>query len=297
MVSFPFARAHESTRTLWQQRAAQQAFAPSTSTAARHLRAAVVALALGSLAWPAAWAQDNLARSGVSSGSAANNADYQWGLGVGVAADRAPYRNFNDKVQGLPLVYFENQWVNVFGPSLDVKLPSAGPVSFALRARFLGGGYKAGDSPYLSGMDKRSASVGAGIAATWRNDLVNVSGEWLEDASGKSKGRKIKLEVDRRFQWQAFDVTPHLAAHWADSKYVNYYYGVKSSESLPQRPTYRGDASVNMELGLTVGYALAPRQSVILDIHTTHYGKGIKNSPLVDRSSTNGAHLAYMYRF
>ncbi|WP_291516066.1 MipA/OmpV family protein [Acidovorax sp.] len=258
---------------------------PASSASGNLLRAAVAAVALGALAWPAAWAQDG------------NGAPSQWGLGLAVGTERAPYRDFHNKVRGLPLIHFENRWVSVLGPSLDIKLPSAGPVALALRAHYSGEGYKAEDSPYLAGMDERKASFWAGLAATWRTDVVNVSGEWLEDASGKSKGRKIRLQADRRFQHGAFDFTPRLAAHWADSKYVDYYYGVKSSEARPQRRAYQGDASVNMELGLSVGYALAPRQSIHVDISTTHFGSGIKKSPLVDRASTNGVRLGYLHLF
>jgi MipA family protein len=270
-------------------------FASKPTTTAQYLRAAVVALALSALAPPAVLAQDTGSVSSVAAGAPIKNGESQWGLGLGLGTERSPYRDFNDKVQGLPLIYFENQWVSLLGPTLDIKLPSAGPVTFALRMRYLGEGYKAGDSSYLAGMDKRKASLWAGIAATWQNDLGNLSGEWLEDASGNSKGRKIKLQMDRRFQHGAFDFTPRLAAHWVDSKYVNYYYGVKTSEALPLRRAYQGDTSTNMELGITVGYALAPRQSLVLDVGTTHYGKGIKNSPLVDHS--NGVRLGYLYLF
>ncbi len=84
-------------------------------------------------------------------------------------------------------------------------------------------------------------------------------------------------------------------AQRADSKYVDYHCSVKSSEAPPQRLAYQGDASLNLELG--VGYAIAPRQSIFLDISNTHLGNGIKDSTLVDRSSTTGPRLGYLYRF
>ena len=297
MHSFSLHQATETTRHNLIWNANHCHFVSKPTTTAQNLRAAAVALALSALAAPAVLAQDTGSVSRVAAGAPVKSAESQWGLGLGLGTERSPYRDFNDKVQGLPLIYFENQWVSLLGPTLDIKLPSAGPVTFALRARYLGEGYKPGDSSYLAGMDKRKASVWAGIAANWQTDLGNFSGEWLEDASGSSKGRKIKLQVDRRFQHGAFDFTPRLAAHWVDSKYVNYYYGVKTSEALPQRSAYQGDTSTNMELGITVGYALAPRQSLVLDVSTTHYGKGIKNSPLVDHSSSNGVRLGYLYIF
>ena len=296
MLPFPFIPIPATTGLRWRARPATGAPAPTQSPSAKRLRAAVAAVALGALTLPTAWAQDISALGKISGGTSDNRTDPQWGLGLAVGVERAPYRDFNNKAQGLPLIYFDNRWVSVLGPSLDVKLPSIGPVSFMLRARYSGEGYEAKDSPYLAGMGERKASFWTGGAAMWRTDVANVSGELLS-ASGKSKGQKIKLQVDRRFQQGAFDFTPRLAAHWADSKYVDYYYGVKSSEARPQRRSYQGDDSVNMELGLSVGYAIAPRQSMFVDISTTHYGSSIKNSPLVDRSSTNGVRLGYMYLF
>lgn len=296
MLSFPFIYLPAITGLRWNSRATKGIIAPTLNPSAKRLHAAVVAVALCALTWPAVWAQDGNVPGSTSGGTSGSSADTRWGLGLGVGTERAPYREFHNKTQGLPLIYFENRWVNVLGPSLDVKLPSIGPVSFTLRARYSGEGYEAKDSPYLAGMSERKASLWTGGTATWRTDVANVSGELLS-ASGKSKGQKFKLQVDRRFQHGAFDFTPRLAAHWLDRKYVDYYYGVKSSEATPQRRAYQGDASVNMELGLTMGYAITPRQSMFLDVSTTHFGSGIKNSPLVDRSSTNGVRLGYMYLF
>lgn len=85
-------------------------------------------------------------------------------------------------------------------------------------------------------------------------------------------------------------------AQRADSKYVDYHCSMKSSEAPPQRHAYQGDASLNLELGLRVGYAIAPRQSMFLDISTAHLGNGIHDNPLVDHSSTSGLRLGYLYR-
>lgn len=266
------------------------ASAPARARWVRFHRSIASAATLGALAVPAAWAQ-----AGGPEGSAGEASP--WGLGLGVAYDRKPYRDFDDKAQALPLVAYENRWVSIFGPRVDLKLPSAGPVSFRLRAAYSGDGYEDDDSPYLAGMDERKSSFWLGGAAVWRNSVANLSAEWLGDASGHSKGQKFKLQAERRFQAGAFDFTPRLAAHWVDSKYVDYYYGVKSSEVRLGRTAYDGDSTVNVEAGLRIGYGITPRQSVFLDLSTTRLGSGIKDSPLVDRSSMNGVRIGYFYRF
>jgi outer membrane protein len=221
----------------------------------------------------------------------------QWGLGIAAGMERKPYRDLDNKGLAIPMVTYENKWVSVAVPSIDVKLPSAGPISLRLRARYAGDGYDADDSPFLGGMDKRKGSLWVGGAAIWRNDFANLSAELLADASGNSKGSRFKIQVDRRFASGAFGFTPRLAAHWVDRKYVDYYYGVKETEARADRPEYVGRATASVELGLRVDYAVSPKQTVFLDVSATSFGSGIKNSPLVSRSNQTGVRLGYVYRF
>jgi len=146
-------------------------------------------------------------------------------------------------------------------------------------------------------MDERKDGIWLGGAAVWRNDIANLSAELLGDASGNSKGMKLRLMVDRRFQAGSFDITPRLAATRLDDKYVSYYYGVNAAEVRAGRPFYQGGSAVNLEAGLRVGYAIAPRQTIFLDLGTTKLGSSIKDSPLVDRSSQSGVRVGYLYRF
>lgn len=255
--------------------------------------AAKASLPLISLFLMAAFAQP----AGAQSKPAQAEGESSWGLGLGVGMERKPYRDFDNKTRLLPLLSYENKWISVAGLGLDVKLPSAGPVSFRLRARYSMDGYDASDSPFLAGMDERKDGIWLGGAAVWRNDIANLSAELLGDASGNSKGTKLRLMVDRRFQAGSFDITPRLAATRLDDKYVSYYYGVNASEVRAGRPFYQGGSAVNLEAGLRVGYALAPNQSLFLDLSTTRLGSSIKDSPLVDRSSQSGVRVGYLYRF
>ena len=222
----------------------------------RHARApfAVIAAGIASVAClsNSAWAQiaqDQLPEAAL-----------QWGVGIAASMESKPYRDFDNKGQAFPMLTYENKWVSVAFPSADLKLTSAGPVSLRLRARYAGDGYEADDSPYLSGMDKRKGSLWLGGAAIWRNDLANLSAELLADGSGNSKGTRFKVQVDRRFSSGPFGFTPRLAAHWVDRKYVDYYYGVTAAEARSDRAEYAGKATANIEVGLRVDYALAPKQ-------------------------------------
>ena len=256
------------------------------------LTAAIIATPLAALADEPAGA-DMSAAPGASSPSSPS----YWGLGLAVGVSQRPYRDDDSKTRVLPLLLYENRWVRVAGTGVDLKLPSAGPVSFALRARYAFDGYKPDDAPILNGMDERKASVWLGGAARWHNPVVDVSAEWLGDVSSHSKGQQFKLVLDRSFRAGAFEFTPRLGATWLDRKYVDYYYGVTASEATPARPFYEGDATVNAEVGLRTVYNLAPRHALSLDVSTTRLGGAIQDSPLVERRSLSSVRFGYVYRF
>lgn len=221
----------------------------------------------------------------------------QWGLGLGVSSETSPYRGVDTETKVLPMLSFENRYVRVLGPSLDLKLPSAGPVSLALRARYSDQGYKASDAAELQGMDERKGGLWLGARADWRLPWAQLSAEWQGDANGRSDGQQIKFEASRRFQVGTVGLKPHLALVWQDSAYVDYYYGVRAAESRAGRATYVGGAAVNTELGLQLNVPLAPGHSVFMDLSHTFLGSAIKDSPLVNRSGVTSVRAAYVYRF
>jgi outer membrane scaffolding protein for murein synthesis (MipA/OmpV family) len=220
-----------------------------------------------------------------------------WGIGLGGGIQTQPYAGVDRKAQALPILFFENRYVRVIGPGVDLKLPDAGPVSFALRARYSGEGYAEDDSPLLAGMGSRHGGVWLGASARWHNDIAQVFSEVSGDASGHSKGLQARVGIEKAFRFGRFNLTPSLSATWYDSKYVDYYYGVTSAEALATRAQYDGRATVNTELSLRSRYMLSPQSAITLDVGVTRLGSGIRGSSLVDRSSTAKVGMGYLYRF
>jgi len=220
-----------------------------------------------------------------------------WGIGLGGGVQTQPYAGVDRKAQALPLLFFENRYVRVMGPGVDFKLPDAGPVSFALRARYSGEGYAEDDSPTLAGMGSRHGGVWLGASVHWRNDIATVFGEVSSDASGHSNGLQARVGIDKEFRLGRVSLTPALSATWYDSKYVDYYYGVTSAQALATRAQYSGRSTVNTELSLRGRYLLTPQSALTFEIGTARLGSGVADSPLVDRSTTAKVGVGYLYRF
>lgn len=229
---------------------------------------------------------------------------YSWGLGVGGISQQLSYAGIDRDNMAIPLIYFENRWVQLFGPFLDIKIPGIKwsekqELSFAARVQFFGvNGYEAGDAPILNGMAERKSGIFAGPTAKWSNPLADVSVEWLFDVSGESKGQQVKLGLEHMFPVGGhFMFTPSVAAIWLDKKYADYYYGVRSVEARAGRPAYIADSTVNVELAVRTDYLINPRQSVFVSLGYTALGSAIKDSPLTDRSAETQVFLGYLYRF
>jgi outer membrane protein len=143
--------------------------------AIKHVRGAT-ALALG------------LCATAVAVAAPANEAS-SWGLGVAAFSAKKPYSGFDREKRALPLISYENQYVRVFGPVVEVKaysvdLDGGQRLDVRLIGKYDFNGYEASDAPILNGMRERKGGFFAGGKATWRTGVVDVSAELLADVTG-----------------------------------------------------------------------------------------------------------------
>lgn len=224
--------------------------------------------------------------------------DPSWSLGLGVSVKQSAYAGMGTSTTVIPLLGYENRWLRLAGPVLDVKLPLQAPLTVALRARYaLDDGYEPDDAPVLRGMDERKSGVWLGAHVVWRGSLADLGAEWLADASGHSRGQRVRLSAEKTWRMGPVGLTPRLAVHWNDHASVDYYYGVRPGEALPGRPAYSASSATHAELGLRTTYSWAPPHAAYLDLGTTRLGRAVRHSPLVDRSSETALRLGYLHRF
>lgn len=221
----------------------------------------------------------------------------EWSLGGGVITKQKVYRGIDRDNFVLPLATYENKWVSLGVPRADLKFYSTENMSFRLRARFDGDGYDPEDSSFLAGMEKRKSSIWVGGAFLWKNDIANLTAEVLTDSMGNSKGTRASVQVDRRFGFGSFGLTPRLGVEWYDKKFVNYYYGVRASEATASRGAYQGDSTTAMDVGLRLDYSPAARHTLFLDVSGRRFGSSIKDSPIVEKATQTTVGLGYLYRF
>ncbi|OAJ57337.1 hypothetical protein A6V36_31445 [Paraburkholderia ginsengiterrae] len=218
-----------------------------------------------------------------------------WGLGVGAGVEASPYKSGKTKFSPIPLVSLDNKWVHAFGTTVDLKIGKWDNVSVALRGSFaIGDGYKNNDASILNGMENRNGAFWYGPALAWKTAFGTLEGDYL---LGGNKGERAKIDFSKSFDYGNFSFEPHAGVEWLSAKYVNYYYGVRSSEVRAGRPEYTGKAAYDVSVGTRVDYKFTRHQIVILDLGVSHATSGITNSPIVGRSYIPGARIGYLYQF
>jgi outer membrane protein len=227
----------------------------------------------------------------------------EWALGLGVLSKQDAYRGIKRDTQAVPLLRFENEYLEFAGLGLEVKLPGLrlgedNEIKFGLVGEFDMSGYKAKDAPILAGMAERKGGFWAGAKVEWENDFVTVSAEFAADVSGHSKGRSFSLGLEKELHLgQHTMLIPYVTAQRLDKKYVDYYYGVRAAEATAGRAAYAGKAGMNVDVGLRAVYQFDPRHSLLLDVGVTRLASHIKKSPIVGRSNTSQVIFGYMYTF
>lgn len=226
-----------------------------------------------------------------------------WGLGLAAISAQKAYKGMDRETKALPMISYENRYVKLGGPNLELKLPGielseSQRLNFGIVTKlFDGAGYEAGDSPALAGMAERKSSVWFGAKMEWENDLADVKLEWL-GASGNSKGQRLTFGLERKIMLSpSLMLIPQVGVEWVDKKYVDYYYGVRANEATAGRAAYTGKATVNPEINLTGIYRFDKHHSMMLNVGVRSLGKEIKDSPIVGRSTENRVMLGYKYSF
>jgi outer membrane protein len=228
---------------------------------------------------------------------------YRWGLGLAALTQQQSYTGIDRFNIAIPLPYFENSWAQLMGPRLNLKLPGIEwgkdqQIAFAAGIQWYGfDGYKPGDAPIMNGMDARKGGIVAGPAVRWKNPYVDVSAEWMIDASSNSKGQRISIGLERSIHiGDSLMLTPGITATWLDKKHADYYYGVRHSEVRADRPAYVAEGTVNAEFSLRTDYRIDERWTVFGSLRYTALGSEIENSPLTDRSHETMVFMGYLYR-
>lgn len=158
-------------------------------------------------------------------------------------------------------------------------------------------GYDSGDASILNGMDSRDTSADIGL----NGDLVLGGGMaslfFQHDVTDNSDGFVSGVKYAYVLNVASAEVVPFASYSYFSEDVVDYYYGVKPSESTSQRSEYKGKAGSTISAGYKV---FVPLSSHFNLVHSAAYLKlsdEMSDSPLIDSDSQWILSISAAYHF
>ena len=221
----------------------------------------------------------------------------EWGLGIGVAAQRAPQQGTDTQVVVLPFPSYEGERLSLGFGSISYALTDSERFRIAAEGQLRFDGYDPDDSAALAGLKKRDLTLDAGFSITAKNDWGIASLKVMGDALGVHEGYEISASYQYPIQLERWTVIPSIAAIWPSAELVEYYYGVRANEAVAGRPAYSGRSVVNVSSSVNVMYELADNWEIVGGAEYTRLGDGITDSPIIARDHETIMYSAIVYRF
>ncbi|MBV2129621.1 MipA/OmpV family protein [Arsukibacterium indicum] len=213
--------------------------------------------------------------------------------GVGIGINQEIYRGYKRRTIPLPLIGYRGEKLSVYGPFVSYQLLQHAnfSVSAKLAPRFAG--FDESDSNVFAGMAKRKSSLDGGIGVQYRLQSWVVEAETLVDLLGNSNGQESKLAVGYNMRFGPVLLEPKVGISYADSKLVDYYYGVRLNEATSSRMPYSAKSAFNYNAGISLSTPVFFGGMTRLGIEHHWYDTSISNSPLTDRDSGVSAFLSW----
>ena len=221
----------------------------------------------------------------------------EWGLGIGVAAQRPPQQGTDTQVVALPFPSYEGERLSLGFGTIGYALTSSERFRFAVEGQLRFDGYDPDESQALAGLEERDLTLDAGISFTAMDEWGIASLRVMADALGVHEGYEISASYQYPMQFNRWILIPSIGLSLSSAELVEYYYGVKPTEVINGRPAYSGKSVVNASVGLNAMYALANNWEIIGGAEYTHLGDGITDSPIIAKDNEVIAYTALVYRF
>ena len=223
-------------------------------------------------------------------------------LGLGAYTQSQPYKGASNLLIPSPVIFFDNgivyaRWSRFGLYFLGEKQEDyAWGFSLTVQPRTLG--YKASDSDYLAGMDERKSTLEGGLAfsATYKKtsyievmllaDMLQTYNSWI-----------LRTEIGHTYKAGDFTFYPSLILLYQPSKFVNYYYGVKSSEATTTRPQYSAASGLEYGAQTYIKYPFNKKLSALINIRYDILPKSAQDSPLTDKNYIYSGLASLIYTF
>lgn len=221
----------------------------------------------------------------------------QWGLGLGVASQGQPQRGSESQVFVLPFPSYQGERLSLDFGNVRYALSRSDRFRFAVEGQIRFDGYDPTESPALAGLEERDATLDAGFSLTSTRAWGVASLKAVGDVLGVHEGFEVSASYEYPMQLGSWVVSPSIGVSWLSEELVDYYYGVRTSEAMPDRPAYFGDSAINASAGVNAVYRLGTNWDLLAGMQYVRFSGEITDSPIIADDHQIVTYSAMVYRF
>lgn len=223
-----------------------------------------------------------------------------WSLGASALHTTSPYKGDDDRTIPFPIINYDGDSVYLQGLSAGYYLWKDAQNQLSLTAEYSPFGFKPSDNDYgfMKQLDRRRGTAMAGLRYKYLANWGIVRATYLGDVLDYSNGFTADLAYLYPFNVGSLSLFPGIGALWASENQNDYYFGVNGDESRRSGlAQYSPGDGWSPYLELTAVYALNQNWNASLTARYTRLSDEIKDSPMINASSTTLIGVGITYRF
>jgi len=223
-------------------------------------------------------------------------------IGAGPYFQSQPYKDVDTLVLPSPVIFYDDglfyvRWSRAGIYFLGEKTEDYS-WGFSLTAQPRTNGYKASDSPYLTGLKERKTSIEGGVAFSGRVDKSSLEVMFLTDILNRYDSWIIKAELGYDFEIGKLKIYPSLIAIYQSSDFINYYYGISKEEALTSAYSeYKAHSALQLGAQTYIKYPINDSFSTLINLRADFLSSEAKNSPIVQDNHIYSGLVSLIYTF
>ncbi|GIU21291.1 MipA/OmpV family protein [Shewanella sp. MBTL60-007] len=158
-------------------------------------------------------------------------------------------------------------------------------------------GTRVAPEPVIGELENRNFTYLGGAEAFIYTRFGIVHASVAHDILNVHDGLESKLKWFYNIPLDKWNFEFAAVLDWKSEEVVDYYYGVRPSESLFWNQEYQAESALNQSIEFTGQYVLTKNWNLLLVARYTDIADEIVDSPLVDKDYTTTYFVGAAYRF
>ena len=220
-------------------------------------------------------------------------------IGLGPYIQTQPYENVDDILLPSPVIFYDDglfyiRWSRAgmyfFGDQQDDF-----SWGFSITTQPRTYGY---DKDEIKGMDERETTWEGGLAFSAKTDRAYIEIMALTDIFDRYDSWILKTELGYDFELGNFSLYPSLIAIYQSSDFLDYYYGVKQSETTSSGfNQYSPNDGFLLGIQTYIKYSFTNELSALVNIRADKLSQEVTDSPIVTKDYIYSGLVSIIYTF